>query len=100
MGWPMVLSSQSSTATTLSSHRGPVIFFGRVFFLISSGGQAPHARCTPMRRACGEPDDIELAAIGVKLNTRIHGEFAARTLGSVGWNSRLSNLKSPCLRTR
>ena len=45
-----------------------VIFFGWVFFLISSG--SPHARCTPMgvHRTCGEPDEIELTAMGVKLN--------------------------------
>ena len=46
-------------------------FFGRVFFLISSGGQAPHVRCTPMGRACGEPDEPELTRMGVELNTRI-----------------------------
>ena len=38
--------------------------FGWVFFLISSG--SPHVR--PMGRTCGEPDEIELTAMGVKLN--------------------------------
>ena len=41
-----------------------VIFFGWVFFLISPG--SPHVR--PMGRTCGEPDEIELAAMGVELN--------------------------------
>ncbi len=34
--------------------------------MISSG--SPHVRCTPMGRTCGEPDEIELTAMGVKLN--------------------------------
>ena len=41
-----------------------VILFGWVFFLISSG--SPHVR--PMGRTCGEPDEIELTAMGVELN--------------------------------
>ena len=41
-----------------------VIFFGWVFFLISSG--SPHVR--PMGRTCGEPDEIELAPMGVQLH--------------------------------
>ena len=41
-----------------------VIFFGWVFFLISSG--SPRVR--PMGRTCGEPDEIELTAMEVKLN--------------------------------
>ena len=44
------------------------MFFGWVFFLISLGGQAPHVRCTPMGRTCGEPNEIELTAIGVILD--------------------------------
>ena len=43
-------------------------FFGWVFFLRKLGGQAPHVRCTPMGRTCGEPNEIELTAIVVKLN--------------------------------
>ena len=54
--------------------RGPVarasavIYFGWVFFLVSSG--SPHVRRTPMgvRRTCREPDEIELTPMGVKLN--------------------------------
>ena len=34
--------------------------FGWVFFLILLGGRAPHAH--PMRRTCGEPNEIELTA--------------------------------------
>ena len=48
------------------TRRRVVIFFGWVFFLISVGGQAPHVR--PMGRSCGEPNEIELTPIGVKLN--------------------------------
>ena len=51
-----------STAIALvgaSTHRA-VMFFGWVFFLISSGGQAPHVRRTHMAHTCGEPDEIEL----------------------------------------
>ena len=40
--------------------------FFRVFFLISSG--SPHVRCTPMGWTRGEPDEIELTAMGVELN--------------------------------
>ena len=42
--------------------------------MIPLGGQAPHARCTPMGRTCGEPDEIGLAAMGVELNGsgRVH----------------------------
>ena len=28
--------------------------------MISLGGQAPHVRCTPLGRTCGEPSEIEL----------------------------------------
>ena len=41
-----------------------VKFFGWVFFLISSG--SPHVR--HMGRTCGEPEEIESTAMGVKLN--------------------------------
>ena len=46
------------------SRTGAVMFFGWVFFLISSG--SPHVRCTPMgvHRACGEPDEIEIGRHG------------------------------------
>ena len=46
------------------------ILFGRVFFLISLGGRAPHVLRAHMGgyRTCGEPDEIELTAIGVELN--------------------------------
>ena len=46
--------------------KGGDAHFGCVFFLILSGGQAPHVR--PVGRTCGEPDEIELAAMGVELN--------------------------------
>ena len=46
------------------SRKRAVKCFGWVFFLISSG--SPHVR--PMGRTCGEPDEIELTAMGVKLN--------------------------------
>ena len=44
------------------------MFFGWGFFLISSG--SPHAPRAHMgvHRTCGEPDEIGLAAMGVKLN--------------------------------
>ena len=47
------------------------ILVGWVFSLISSGGQAPHVRCTPMMWAlstCGEPDETGLTLMGVALN--------------------------------
>ena len=44
------------------------MFFGWVFFLISLG--SPHVR--PTGCTCGEPDEIELAAIGVELNGSGH----------------------------
>ena len=40
------------------------MFFGWAFFLISLG--SPHVR--PVGRTCGEPNEIELTPIGVKLN--------------------------------
>ena len=40
------------------------MFFGWVFFLISSGGQAPHVLRAHMGRTCGEPDEIELTPNG------------------------------------
>ena len=43
-----------------------VIYFGWVFFLISSG--SPHVRCTPVGRTRGEPDELGLTPMGVKLN--------------------------------
>ena len=49
---------------TSCSRKRAVKYFGWVFFLISSG--SPHVR--PMGRTCGEPDEIELTAMGVKLN--------------------------------
>ena len=47
-----------------------LIFFGWVFFLNSSG--SPHVR--PMGSTCGEPTEIELTPIGVKLDgsRRVH----------------------------
>ena len=55
-----------------------VIFYGWGFFLISSG--SPHVR--PMGRTCGEPDEIELTPMGVKLNgsgTRSSGSRPRRS---------------------
>ena len=46
------------------SRKRAVNVFGWVFFLITSG--SPHVR--PMGRTCGEPDENELTAMGVKLN--------------------------------
>ena len=51
-------------AARARSRKRAEMFFGWVFFLISSG--SPHVR--PMGRTCGEPDEIELTAMGVKLN--------------------------------
>ena len=52
------------------------MYFGWVFFLISSGSQ--HVRCTPMwaLSTCGEPDEIGLTPMGVKLNGsgRVHSQ--------------------------
>ena len=48
------------------SRKRAVIFFGWVFFLISSG--SPHVRPMGVHRTCGEPDEIELTAMGVELN--------------------------------
>ena len=61
------------------SRKRAVVYFGWVFFLISSGGQAPHVQCTPMGAlsTCGEPDEIELTPMGVKLNTRIRDAHLA-----------------------
>ena len=42
---------------------------GYSHFLISLGGQAPHVRCTPVGRACGEPNEIELTPIFDHRNT-------------------------------
>ena len=53
-----------SGGTTACSRQRAVKCFGWVFFLISSG--SPHVH--PMGRTCGEPDEIELTAMGVKLN--------------------------------
>ena len=48
--------------------------------MISSGGQAPHARPMGVHRTCGEPGEIELAPIGVELNgPRLCTSFAIRT---------------------
>ena len=44
------------------SQKRAEVFFGWVFSLISPG--SPHVRCTPMGRTCGEPDKIELTAMG------------------------------------
>jgi len=52
------------------------MFFGWVFFLISSG--SPHAR--PMGHACGEPDEIGLTPVGVELNGS--GRGPCSTIGS------------------
>ena len=46
------------------SRKRAVNVFGWVFFLISSG--SPHVR--PVGRACGEPDENGLTAMGVELN--------------------------------
>ena len=43
-----------------------VMFLGWVFFLISLG--SPHVLRAHMGRTCGEPNEIELTAVGVKLN--------------------------------
>ena len=48
------------------SRKRAVKFFGWVFFLISSG--SPHVRPMGVHRTRGEPDEIELTAMGVKLN--------------------------------
>ena len=58
--------AQPDSTRAVRSRKRAVKFFGWVFFLISSG--SPHVRCTPMARTCGEPDEIELTAMGVKLN--------------------------------
>ena len=68
---PSPLAPHVTTDTAPSnpcSRQRTVMFSGWVYFLISSG--SPHVRCTPMgvRRTCGEPDEIELTAMGVKLN--------------------------------
>ena len=41
-----------------------------VFFLISLGGQAPHVLGARMGHACGEPNEIELTPVGVKLKLK------------------------------
>ena len=54
-----------------------VICLGWVSFLISLGGQAPHALRARMgvHRTCGEPDEIGSTPMGVALNGsgRVHG---------------------------
>ena len=59
-----ILGQQAFTRMQVRSRKRAVNFFGWVFFLISSG--SPHVR--PMGRTCGEPDEIELTAMGVELN--------------------------------
>ena len=44
------------------------MFFGWVFFLVSLGGQAPHVLRAQMGPTCEEPNETELAPIGVGLN--------------------------------
>ena len=45
-----------------------VIHFGFRDFSQEMSPGSPHVRCTPTGRTCGEPDEIELTHIGVKLN--------------------------------
>ena len=40
--------------------------------MISLGGQAPHVLRAHMGHTCGEPNEVELAAIGVKLDGSRH----------------------------
>ena len=48
--------------------KGGETFRVSIFFLSSLGGQAPHVRPVGVHRTCGEPNEIELTAIGVKLS--------------------------------
>ena len=50
----------------ITEKSGNIFPGGCLYFLISPG--SPHVRCTPMGRTCGEPDEIELTAIGVDLH--------------------------------
>ena len=59
-----------------------VIYFGWVFFLISLG--SPHVR--PMGRTRGEPNEIELTPIGVRLNGSGHVHLAVGSM-SVCWTN-------------
>jgi len=82
----------SNTMTLSCSQRRAVIRFGWVFFLISLGGQAPHVLRAQMgvHRTCGEPNEIELTPMGVKLNgsrrVRVHtgGPWAQAWFAGVG----------------
>ena len=58
------VAEQEAPGVAHLARKKAVIFFGWVFFLISLG--LPHVH--PMGRACGEPNEIELTAIGVQLN--------------------------------
>ena len=50
--------------------QGAVMFVGWVFYLMSLGGQAPHALRAHMgvHRTCGEPNEIDLTATNPSLN--------------------------------
>ena len=52
-----------------------VILFGRVFFLILLGGQASHVRPVWALSTCGEPNEIGLTPIGVKLDGSLRVPF-------------------------
>ena len=80
------------------SRKRAVIFFGWVFFLISYG--SPHVR--PMGRTCGEPDEIELTAMGVKLNGPAAGPTPGGGRASVATratSARHGSTASPCNRS-
>jgi len=57
--------------------------YGRVFFLISLGGQAPHVPRAHMwaLNTCGEPNEIELAIRVLTDGSTFHSTFHSRAHG-------------------
>ena len=99
----MSMPRAAHSVSTLPAHGEGGVCLGWVFFLISSGGQAPHVRPVGVHRTCGEPDEIELTPMGVrlgrtrgepdeieltpmglKLNTRMHAAYHAGDIERLG----------------
>jgi len=83
------ITLQNGFEARTCSRRRAVIFFGWVFFLISSG--SPHVRCTPMWALStrGEPDEIELTPMGVTLNGSLGMQdvFTSIAMAALEWGA-------------
>jgi hypothetical protein len=73
------------------------MFFGWVFFLISSG--SPHVRCTPMGCTCGGPDGIGLIPHGGWGPNKSAMEHGARIM-ELPAHAHATCPRSPVLATR